>query len=296
VIWTYDTRLDGDPVEFHGDPLLTEEMIVVGSDLRKENGAGRIYAFARDNGIPRWTHPAGQGVATDLPAIGGTLFAVTFADELIALDIESGSLLWSFATGAPNQDFVISSSPAVAADRVFFGGLDGVLYALDAQTGAPVWNRRLGDRVSTSAFLAGGSLYAGTLDGRLHKLDPGTGEVTASLKTEEPPAGRLSAAGGCLLTFLGERGIGCAELSLDRLRWTRSHPKGWSSSRPYPWRGFLLAANDSNGVVALRLADGEPAWSVTLGGIVRGIGITDEALYLGTLKGMVYAHSLPPLR
>jgi outer membrane protein assembly factor BamB len=235
-------------------------------------------------------------VATDLPAIGGTLFAVTFADELIALDIESGSLLWSFATGAPNQDFVISSSPAVAADRVFFGGLDGVLYALDAQTGAPVWNRRLGDRVSTSAFLAGGSLYAGTLDGRLHKLDPGTGEVTASLKTEEPPAGRLSAAGGCLLTFLGERGIGCAELSLDRLRWTRSHPKGWSSSRPYPWRGFLLAANDSNGVVALRLADGEPAWSVTLGGIVRGIGITDEALYLGTLKGMVYAHSLPPLR
>jgi outer membrane protein assembly factor BamB len=293
VKWTYDTRQDGDPVEFHGDPLVTKELVVVGSDLRSEGGAGRVYAFERASGIPRWISPAGQGVATDLRVIGGTLFAVSLADELLALDRSSGSLLWSFATGVPNDGYAINSTPAVSTDRVFFGGLDGALYALEADTGRLIWKRPLGSRVSTSVLLAGGSLYAGTLDNRLHRLEPSTGEPTASLQTVQPPGGRLAAAGSCILAFLGEDSIACAEPSLERIRWSHAPEGRLSSSRPYVWKDFALVGDGSGKVAALRLSDGTAAWSLVLSGTIRGIGIGKGTLYAGTLKGMVFAHSLP---
>lgn len=293
--WTYDTREDGDPVEFHGDPLVTEDLLIIGSDLRRPGGPGRVYAFDLTTGEPRWKHAAGEGVATDLRLAEGRVFGVTLADELIALDAVSGSLLWRFATGEPNPTFFANSSPAVSGGRVFFGGLDGSVYALDAESGVPVWKRALGPRVSTSILLAEGSLYAGTADGRLHRLDPATGAPVASFGTDESPGGRLTAAGGCLLSFLGERTISCVELSLEGFRWTRRTAKDWSSSRPYVWRRYALAA-DSGSLVAMRLTDGEQVWSVSLPGTVRGIGISEDALYAGTVQGAVHAYPLPALR
>jgi outer membrane protein assembly factor BamB len=219
---------------------------------------------------------------------------VTLADELIALDVASGTPLWSFPTGEPNPDFLLNSAPAVSGGRVFFGGLDGSVHAVEVASGAPVWKRALGARVSTSILLAEGSLYAGTADGQLHRLDAATGEPVASLRTEEPPGGRLTAAGRCLLSFLGARAISCVELSLEGFRWTRRTEKDWTSSRPYVWRGYALAA-DSGSLVALRLTDGEPVWSVSLPGTVRGIGIGEDALFAGTLQGAVHAYPLPAL-
>ncbi|MGH9367204.1 MAG: PQQ-binding-like beta-propeller repeat protein [Thermoanaerobaculia bacterium] len=243
--------------------------------------------------MPRWISPAGQGVATDLPVIGETLFAVNLADELLALDRLSGTLLWSFGTGVPNEDYAINSTPAVSTDRIFFGGLDGALYALQAETGRVIWKRPLGGRVSTSVLLADGSLYAGTLDNRLHRLEPSTGEPTAFLQTEQPPGGRLAAAGACILAFLGEDSIACAEPSLERIRWVHVPEGRLSSSRPYVWKDFALVGDGSGKVVALRLSDGRPAWSLALSGTIRGIGIGGDTLYAGTLKGMVFAHRLP---
>jgi len=30
--WTYDTRQDGDAAQFHGNPLITDDLVVTGSD------------------------------------------------------------------------------------------------------------------------------------------------------------------------------------------------------------------------------------------------------------------------
>jgi outer membrane protein assembly factor BamB len=292
--WVYDTRPDGGPLEFHGDPLVTEDLLILGSDWRREGRSARVYAFEKGTGSVRWKYEAGAGVTTDLPRRGDMLFGVTLADELVALDVPSGLKIWSVATGEPNPEHRLTSSPAVLAGQVFFGGIDGSLQALDAETGAPLWKRSLGSGVSTSILVAYGSLYAGTEDGRLLSFDPATGESRASIATVELPHGRLAAADGCVLAHLGERRIACAESALSGFRWTREAQKDWSSSRPYVWRNYVLAA-DSHTLVALRLADGATAWSRTFPGVVRGIGIGEDAMYVGTLSGAVHAVPLPPI-
>ena len=62
----------------------------------------------------------------------------------------------------------VDSSPAVSGSRVFVGSSDGKLYVLDAQTGAKKWEYEVGDALTSSPAIAGGRLVIGAQDGRLY--------------------------------------------------------------------------------------------------------------------------------
>jgi outer membrane protein assembly factor BamB len=241
----------------------------------------------------RWKSAVGTGVATDLATFDRLLFAVTLGDELLALDSETGDRVWSFKSGATNDDFTLNTSPAVLAERVFFGGLDGTLSALDARSGRLLWKRELGSRISAGVLAAQEGVYAGTSDGRLHLVNPETGDVVRQIETEGAPAGRLALGGPCLLALFGERALACYARTLERPLWVRTGPKPWTSSRPYVWNELALAGNGGGEVFAFRLEDGEVVWSETFSGTIRGIGTSSDGLYVGTLKGEVYARPWP---
>jgi outer membrane protein assembly factor BamB len=293
LVWLHDTREEGGEFEFHGDPLVAGPLVLTGSDLRIAGSVAHLYAFERETGAVLWKTAVGNGVTTDLATSDRLLFAVTLGDELLALDSETGDRIWSFASGAANDDFVLNASPAVRGARVFFGGLDGTVYALDARSGRLLWKRELGSRISAGLIAAGGGIYAGTSDGRLHLVDPETGNVVEQIETEGAPTGHFALGGPCLLTLLGERALACYARTLERPLWVRAGPKPWTSSRPYVWSDLALAGNGGGEVFAFRLEDGEIAWSETFGGTIRGIGTSPDGLYVGTLKGEVYARPWP---
>lgn len=276
--------------------MVTDSLVIAGSDLRSAGAVAYLYAFDRETGAVRWKTAVGPGATTDLPAFERLLFTVTLGDELLALDRTTGERVWSFGSGATNESFWLNSSPAVLGERVFFGGLNGVLYALNARTGQLVWKRELGSRVSTGLVADDAGVYAGTSDRRLYLVNPKTGEVTARIETESAPTGRLALAGTCLLGFLGESTLACHARTLERPLWTRVGEKPWTSSRPYVWDDLALAGNDLGQVFAFRLADGEIDWSETFGGTIRGIGTSAEGLYVGTLKGEIHARGWPNTR
>ena len=267
--------------------------MIAGSDLRSAGSAAYLYAFDRETGAVRWKTGVGSGVMTDLPGFERLSFGVTLGDELIAIDRETGERAWSFPSGAANDNFRTNSSPAVFGERVFFGGLNGILYALNARTGRLAWKRELESRVSTGLVADEAGVYAGTSDGRLYLINRETAAVEARMVTDGVPTGRLVLAGGRLLAFLGENALAGYAGSLERLLWTRVGEKPWTSSRPYVWHGMALAGNGVGQVFAFRLDDGELVWSETFGGTIRGIGAADDGLYLGTLAGEVRARPWP---
>ena len=94
----------------------------------------------------------------------GTLY-VGHADGLYALDPKNkGATKWGIGTGP------VVSSPAVGADgRVYFGSMDGNLYAVKA--GAIVWQVKTGGQVNSSpAIGADGSVFAMSDDGSLYTV------------------------------------------------------------------------------------------------------------------------------
>ena len=79
---------------------------------------------------------------------------LTAVSVLIALNANTGAVLWSYATGGS-----VDSSPAVANGVVYVGSDDNSVYALNAKTGARLWSYATGGSVESSPIVANGMVY-----------------------------------------------------------------------------------------------------------------------------------------
>jgi len=87
--------------------------------------------------------PKYSGEATPI-AHDGVVYVATGADDVFALSVEKGEMLWEYqARLDPNIDTVCcgwtNRGVALGDGKVFIGQLDGKLVALDQHTGKPVW-------------------------------------------------------------------------------------------------------------------------------------------------------------
>lgn len=69
----------------------------------------------------------------------------------------------------------IVSSPVTFQGAVYFGSRDNKVYALNARTGAPLWQFQTGGWVDASPSVSGGAVYVPSLDGYLYALNRLTG-------------------------------------------------------------------------------------------------------------------------
>ena len=325
VKWSYDITRDGRQTSFHGDMLITEELAIIGTDGRSlESGIGHLYAFERNTGKVRWKYFAGRGVTTDVLRLGDRIFAVTQNDELICLNVQNGQLDWAFASTFAGNQPDLGHSPALAGDQIFFGGRDGIIYALAANTGQLLWKRKLDGALSAALRTFENHVYAGVASGRIYALNAKTGGIEKNFSVENTPVGKFTPARNVLFIFLNRSGVpGTAddliglEPSTQKVRWRQSanpasqvikpavanltvasgnqckNPElAWSSTAPYVWRDDVLAGSNRGEVFAYRIADGKPAWSHKIGGTIRSFGSSDRVIYVGTVEGTIYACAL----
>jgi outer membrane protein assembly factor BamB len=218
-----------------------------------------VRAVTLDSGREQW-RVALQTRIRSSPAVAAGKAFLGGADGVIyALDLASGATRWTYATlGATlaSGDFgydrrTIMSSPAVSGGKVYVGARDGLLYALDAESGALAWkfDHKISWVMSSPAVLDS-MVYVGTSDGLfVQGVDTRTG--------------------------------------LERWR----HPvdiQVWSSPAI---SGDLLVYGDSRGrIVALDRWTGAERWSFFTGGSIFGETVpAGRRILAGSLDGGVYA-------
>jgi outer membrane protein assembly factor BamB len=111
---------------------------IIGTDIGKQ---GHICAFDRPTGKVRWKYLVTTGsngdfgVASNIARKGDAIYADTTGDDLLCLDLATGKVRWHFSSGSDRSGAEWENSPTVADNTVFFGGQDGVVYALDSDSG-----------------------------------------------------------------------------------------------------------------------------------------------------------------
>ncbi|MBI3880024.1 MAG: PQQ-binding-like beta-propeller repeat protein [Verrucomicrobia bacterium] len=90
------------------------------------------------------------------------------------------SLLWTFKTGGPTK-----SSAAIADGKVFIGGDDQKVYALDFATGTKVWEFKTEGPIESSPLVLGATVYIGSGDGKVYALSAKDGTKLWEFKTED---------------------------------------------------------------------------------------------------------------
>lgn len=293
VRWSYDIKKDGAQTSFHGNMLLAGGLVLVGTD----DGEGHIYAFEQQSGAVRWKFRAGRGVASDIVKWGANVYGVTLEDELVCLDLGDGRVRWRFRPPDTPQERrgQLRTGAAVAGGLVFFAGQDGSLYGFEAEAGGVVWTLELGSPAATAPRVAGNELYLGTEDGSLWRVDWTAGAILDQARPGGRPHGLVLAPDATPLVFVDWMSPGGELLALGRspkdVRWRKKPPEpgAWNTARPAVWHGWVLAGTELGEVRAFRLEDGAERWACRLDGEVRVFGGLDETLYVGTIKGTLYA-------
>jgi outer membrane protein assembly factor BamB len=287
-VWTYDTSRDGPPGQFHGDAVVTDELVVVGSD---NQGLGYLYAFDRKTGAVRWKHGFPWGVSTQVLRRGDAVFAASAKGEVVSVGLDRGEIRWRVVPADERAELERPVDPILVGDRLVVGWPAGVVDAFDLATGERVWRRELDAPVATSLVKTPGGLAVGTAAGSLVEVSP-EGETVKSRRLGTRLYGDLVAAGDCLLT-LGWRAkeghfVACVTPSLQDVRWSYTGPEKWSTLRPLAHRGRVLVGVDES-LVVLGLEDGSLVRTCPMDGTPRGLGAEGQTLYVGTVQGRLHA-------
>ncbi len=296
VLWLYDTSTDGPPVNFHGEPLITDELVVVGSDVDWVRFAGSdterveyVYAFEQSSGKVRWKHGATAGVISEIVRRGETVYGVTKDGELLALALADGRLRFSIRPGEGSEDASIRYSALVHDDRVIFTGPGNSVVAVNADDGEQVWSRALDTKINTTLVHSGGSLFVGTLGHAIYRLDESTGEVTAHYETDGFPYGTPVVLEDSLIALVGGKSFVRIGTDPHRVIWKQTTSTEWTSFRPVKLGDRVLVGDEDGELLAIDAESGTVSGRWFFAGGIRGFSVVDGVLYVGTLDGKLYA-------
>lgn len=154
----------------HGSPVIDAGVAFVPLSNSRES----LIAFDLGDGNPRWKREYGDIEASPLLLKQNILVGNT-AGEFHCVERSRGDLIWKFNLPDNAKRKGIRSSAAAAGSTVVFGADDGIVYALDTETGRLLWTYQTGASIMASPSIANDRVFVGNLGGTLSALDIRTG-------------------------------------------------------------------------------------------------------------------------
>ena len=235
-------------------PTLAGDAVVVGS------GDGFVRSFDARSGKLRWRFDAG-GRVRSTPAIAeGLVIVGTTMGHVVALNERDGTLAWQFETSGASRTFEegsydatsVMATPSTSRGRVFVGGRDGYLYALDLHRGEQLWRTTHdGSSWILSTLVGDERLYVGSGSASIvQAANPATGGEIWRSPTPAAVFARVVRSGDTLVVsdFAGNIH------GLDRVTGKRlwQFPMGQRSlSTPAIAGGIIYCASDAGILFAL---------------------------------------------
>lgn len=116
--------------------------------------SGRMIAIKATGGLPIWDK---QIASAYTPSVSGNgIFVVTLANEVMALDRNTGKVAWSVRL--PSEKGETWAGPTLAGGNLWVGSNKGRLIAVSAATGAIGAQRSIGEPIYLPPIVVGGSL------------------------------------------------------------------------------------------------------------------------------------------
>jgi outer membrane protein assembly factor BamB len=140
-----------------------------------------IYCLDKAGGNVIWQTEDLGGALVDAPTLSpdGVLYVGTFNNEVIAVSAKDGEVLKRFTAGG-----WVWSSPLLYEGRIFFGDLNGNMFAIDAETFEQAWKITpetvAKKQILGSPAVLDGKLFFTSETGNLFIIDPENGAVLST--------------------------------------------------------------------------------------------------------------------
>ena len=196
------------------------------------------------------------------------------------------------STGALLWQYSIAaeSSPAVASGVVYVSSEDGCVYALNAGTGTLFWRNCTGIRLASSPAVANGVVYVSLLTGNVYALSASTGSRLWQYSTVAPNYMYSSPAVADGVVYIGSGdGVYALNASTGALLWKYTTGNSVNSS-PAVANGVVYVGSADHNVYALNAGTGALLWKYTTGAeVYSSPAVANGVVYVGSEDHRVYA-------
>ncbi|MBD8525670.1 PQQ-binding-like beta-propeller repeat protein [Pseudomarimonas arenosa] len=233
---------------------------------------------------PLWTVKT-SGNAQDLNFIDGDL-VVGDASGVYRLGLD-GQRRWHFALQqAPGTQF------RQAGDLILFGGNDGRLYAVEADSGRLRWQFATGDKVRSAPVVVERQVVFGGVDKHIYCLDMVDGRLRWRFATEGPVHAEVAVADGKVFAGSGDQHLYALSLADGALLWRQS-VREWIVAAPLWQRNTLFVPVSDGTLRAFDPSNGSEHWRFASGGwIWFGLVSDGQRIFFASGDGHVYAVDL----
>jgi outer membrane protein assembly factor BamB len=176
-IWFAETPSHG----FHSSSLRYKDLIIYGTD------EGRIFARHYFTGKEEYSVDVGAAVEGRPVLCGERLLLHLRNHSLVALDVNTGKILWNTLRSVPlSLTSQGSSTPACQGNKIFVGFADGQVAAFQLEDGQLLWENRpnFGTKfidLDAGPMLYGESLFIAGVSSSLQVINQQTGRLEKTL-------------------------------------------------------------------------------------------------------------------
>jgi outer membrane protein assembly factor BamB len=234
----------------------------------------------------------GLGIGRD----GARVYAAGRKGDVAAYDFNTGHQIWRVRTKT-----LLSGGTGVGDNLVVVGSNHGDLIALNAKNGATLWKIKVNGEVLAPPAISERLIVLRTVDGKLHGLAPADGR---ELWVQEQQVPRLSLRGTATPVLKGDLAlcgfdngkVVAVNINDGSVQWetTVSSPHGRTEldrlvdiDSTVDVSGNDVYAVGFQGRVAMLALDTGQVWWAHDASSYHGLGIDDDALYVGTADGTV---------
>jgi len=273
---------------------------------------GKLVAVETSDGSPRWApyvmerqQSGGFGctpVATAVaiygaPAVAGDKFDIDdylvyiggYDGKVYAINFGKGAgiLRWIFPREASLHPII--GSPVIAQDKLYFGSANGIVYALDAETGDSLWNFPTKDKIWSTPAIEGDTLFIGSFDNKFYALDAADGSKKWEFETEGAIVSTPLVHNNTVYIGSFDRYLYALDIADGSLKW-KFLAENWFWAKPVIHNGAIYAGCLDGKVYVLDISSGDKLAELDMGSAVSSSPVlVGDSVIVATQDGVVYA-------
>ena len=264
----------------------------VGTKSTPEGGSGVAVANDTLYVVPAFKAAGGLGCAPQ-PSVGKLIAVSTSGTQQWKATLEtSGKARGVFGLASASVPVAVYGTPAVAEGLVYIGGYNGIVYAVNSDSGALRWvYPRQGSLqpIIGGLVVASGRVFFGNSDGKIYALDAETGDKKWEFPTGDKLWSTPTVDGEILYIGSFDKKL-YALNTIDGSKKWEFESEGAITATPIVYNSTVYFGSFDRYLYALNASDGSLKWKFMSGNWFWATPVVSgDTIYAASLDGKVYA-------
>ncbi|MYD45341.1 MAG: outer membrane protein assembly factor BamB [Gammaproteobacteria bacterium] len=260
---------------------------------------GELIALNMDDGSEIWRETLSSEILAPAAATSDVVVVQTSDGKMYALESESGETRWTFDTQDPIVTLRGTASPVLSDGLAYAGFANGLLAAVELESGFPRWEQRLKIPEGTSELerindvdgrplILGQVVYAANHQGTVQARRRSDGFML----WEKPNPSFHALAEGLELVFVvtDDDLVVAAQQESGNEAWIQEAFKNRILTDPLAFHNYIVVGDDKGYLHVIAQRDGRPLGRYKIGSSIRSPMVEEDGVFYAlTNKGHLEA-------